>query len=85
MIKHDLQRSKVQLAPPTGNIEMVILTPKSGMCINVLAHISEEPSLEYNQNQNSLYPEVVLYLYKSTIRPCMEYCWLVLLAATWNC
>ena len=34
-----------------------------------------------------LSPEVVLYLYKSTIRPCMEYCChsgLVLLVATWN-
>ena len=37
-----------------------------------------------------LSPEVALYLYKSTIRPCMEYCChvmsgLVLLVATWNC
>ena len=35
-----------------------------------------------------LSPEVALYLYKSTIRPCMEYCchvWMVLLVATWNC
>ena len=35
-----------------------------------------------------LSPEVALYLYKSTIRPCMEYCchvWAVLLVATWNC
>ena len=33
-------------------------------------------------------PEVALYLCKSTIRPCMEYCCLVglvLLVATWNC
>ena len=31
---------------------------------------------------------VALYLYKSTIRPCMKYCchvWPVLLIATWNC
>ena len=35
-----------------------------------------------------LSPEVALCLYKSTIRPCMEYCFvsgLVLLVATWNC
>ena len=35
-----------------------------------------------------LSPEVALYLYKSTIPPCMECCfhvWLVLLVATWNC
>ena len=35
-----------------------------------------------------LSPEVALYLYKSTIWPCMEYCFmsgLVLLVATWNC
>ena len=35
-----------------------------------------------------LSPEVALYLYRSTIRPCMEYCcyfWLALLVATWNC
>ena len=32
--------------------------------------------------------EVALYLYKSTIRPCMEYCchvWAGVLVATWNC
>ena len=32
--------------------------------------------------------EVALYLYKSTIQPCIECCchaWLVLLVATWNC
>ena len=35
-----------------------------------------------------LFPEVALYLYKSTILPCMEYCCHVLLVplvATWNC
>ena len=35
-----------------------------------------------------LSPEVALYLYKSTIRSCMEYCchvWLVPPVATWNC
>ena len=32
-----------------------------------------------------LFPEVALYLYKSTIRPCMEYCWLVPVVVTWNC
>ena len=35
-----------------------------------------------------LSPEVALYLYKSTIGPCMEYCchvWLVPLVAIWNC
>ena len=35
-----------------------------------------------------LSPEVALYLYKTTIRPCIEYCCcfgLVLLVATWNC
>ena len=33
-----------------------------------------------------LSPEVTLYLYKSTFRPCMEcMSWLVLLFATWNC
>ena len=35
-----------------------------------------------------LSPEVALYLFKSTIRPCMENCrhaGLVLLVATWNC
>ena len=35
-----------------------------------------------------LSPEVVLYLYKSTIQPCMEYCcngWAGTLVATWNC
>ena len=35
-----------------------------------------------------LSPEVALYLYKSTIRPCMEYCchvWLVPPVATWIC
>ena len=35
-----------------------------------------------------LSPEVSLYLYKSTKRPDMEYCfhvWLVPLVATWNC
>ena len=35
-----------------------------------------------------LSPEVAFYLYKSTIRPCMEHCCmsgLVLLVATWNC
>ena len=38
------------------------------------------------------FPEVALYLYKSTIRPCMEYCchvwtgsYLELLLSTWNC
>ena len=32
-----------------------------------------------------LSPEVALYLYKSTIRPCMEYCCQVWpLVATWN-
>ena len=36
---------------------------------------------------NHFSPAVGLYLYKSTIRPCMEYCclvWAVLLVATWN-
>ena len=35
-----------------------------------------------------LSPEVALYLYKSTIRPCMEYCchvWADAPVATWNC
>ena len=35
-----------------------------------------------------LFPEVALYLYKSTIRPCMEYCchvWLVPPVATYIC
>ena len=33
-----------------------------------------------------LSPEFSLYLYKSTIRPCMKYCsGPVLLAATWKC
>ena len=36
-----------------------------------------------------LSPEVAFYLYKSTIRPCMEYCshvWAgVLVPSTWNC
>ena len=35
-----------------------------------------------------LSPEFSLYLYKSTIRPCMEYCfhvWVGTLIATWNC
>ena len=35
-----------------------------------------------------LSPEFALYLYKSTICPCMEYCchiWLVPLVSTWNC
>ena len=32
-------------------------------------------------------PEVALYLYKSTVSPCMEYCyhvWTGALVATWN-
>ena len=40
----------------------------------------------------SFSPEFALYLYKSTIRPCMEYCchvwtgsYLELLLSTWNC
>ena len=35
-----------------------------------------------------LSPEVALYLYESTICPCMEYCyhvWVGALVATWNC
>ena len=35
-----------------------------------------------------LSPEVALYLYKSTIRLCVEYCshvWLLVLPATWKC
>ena len=32
-----------------------------------------------------LYPEFTFYLYKSTIHPCMEYFWQVLLAATQIC
>ena len=35
-----------------------------------------------------LSPDVALYLYKSTIRPCMEYCchvWTGALSSTWNC
>ena len=35
-----------------------------------------------------LYPELSLYLYKSTIHPCMEYCchvWAGAPSATWNC
>ena len=32
-----------------------------------------------------LSPKVALYLYKFTIRLCMEYCWLVLVVVTWNC
>ena len=35
-----------------------------------------------------LSPEIALYLYKSTIRPCMEYCFtsgLVPVVANWNC
>ena len=35
-----------------------------------------------------LSPEVALYLYESTICPCMEYCyhvWFGALVATWNC
>ena len=36
----------------------------------------------------SFSPEFALYLYKSTIRPCMEYCchvWAGAPIATWNC
>ena len=35
-----------------------------------------------------LSPEVALNLYKSTIRPCVEYCyyiWAGVLVVTWNC
>ena len=53
-----------------------------------IAKIASKKIRSLIHSLNCLFPGVALYLYKSTIRPCMESCChfgLVLLVATWNC
>ena len=48
-----------------------------GSCIVSIAKIASKKIGALIRSMKFLSPEVVLYLYKSTIRPCMEYCCLV--------
>ena len=59
-----------------------------GSYIFSIAKIASQKIGVLVRSMKFLSPEVVLYLYKSTIRPCMEYCchvWAGAPVATWNC
>ena len=44
-------------------------------CIVYIAKTASKKIGALTHSTKFLSPEVVLYLYKSTIRPCVEYCW----------
>ena len=58
-----------------------------GFCIISIAKTASKKIGALVYSMKFLSPEVALYLYKSTIRSCMEYCChgLVLLVAPWDC